>query len=149
MVTGVTEVDATPAVRTIDTVRMLVWLQVGASVLVLGLVGLLGLAAARHGGMHFHPFDPNGPGLVDPKDLLPGPGGVLTVPVGLYGVLGSVVSLMLAVWGGALLAVPAARRALSPRRLALIAACSALLAAHAVIILATPFGGDVVTWLLD
>ncbi|MBB5874455.1 hypothetical protein F4553_007889 [Allocatelliglobosispora scoriae] len=147
-----TDLDATTAVpRPFDTVRVLLWLQVAASVLVLGVAALLAIAAVPYGGLHFYPFDPTGPGLVDPKDVLPDVwiADAVAIPVITYGVVGSLVSAVLAAWGALLLALPPARRELSRRRLVLLALGTVLLAAHAVVVLGTGFGHDLGTWLAD
>jgi hypothetical protein len=131
--------------------RILVWLQSVAVLLVVGVAGLLTIAAIPYGGLNFHPFDPNGPGLIDPKDVLPGFGAVdefVETPIILYGMFGALVSGMLAALGMGALTRGAKGREITGTRRYAITACTILLAAHTITMF-TPFGVDVFAWLAD
>jgi hypothetical protein len=146
-----TEVDARSVPAVAGLARLLIRLQVIAVALVFGVAVLLAVAAIPYGGLNFYPFDPDGPGLIDPKTVLPDLfvlDEMISIPVVLYGMVGAFVSAGLAVLGGVALAVGSVRDSLGRAGRRVLAACSLVLAAHPIVMM-TPFGADLLTWLLD
>lgn len=131
--------------------KVLVWAQSVAVLLVLGVAVLLTIAAVPYDGLNFYPFDADGPGLIDPKDVLPAFGPVdefVEIPIILYGMFGALLSGVLAALGVQALTFGALRRQITRNRRYAITACTILLAAHAITMF-TPFGADMFRWLAD